>query len=60
MICLVSSLVTATFAEHPAYLCILQWSIPEVPDKNAGTDQPTIVYYPHFASVQMHSDYIDW
>jgi polycomb protein EED len=38
----------------------MQWSLPTVPDENAGTDKPTVVVYPHFASIGMHSDYVDW
>jgi hypothetical protein len=30
-----------------------------VPDDNAGKDKPTVVVYPHFASIGMHSDYVD-
>ena len=37
----------------------MQWSIPAVPDENAGKDKPTVVVYPHFASIGMHSDYVD-
>jgi len=37
----------------------MQWSIPPVPDHNAGKDKPTVVVYPHFASIGMHSDYVD-
>jgi len=37
----------------------MQWSIPSVPDPNAGKDKPTVVVYPHFASIGMHSDYVD-
>ena len=37
----------------------MQWSIPPVPDQNAGKDKPTVVVYPHFASIGMHSDYVD-
>ena len=37
----------------------MQWSIPVVPDDNAGKDKPTVVVYPHFASIGMHSDYVD-
>ncbi|KAI5272626.1 WD40 repeat-like protein [Aureobasidium subglaciale] len=36
------------------------WSVPEIPDENAGTDRPTAVVFPHFASINMHSDYVDW
>ncbi|THX85355.1 WD40 repeat-like protein, partial [Aureobasidium pullulans] len=35
------------------------WSVPEISDENAGTDNPTVVVYPHFASSGMHSDYVD-
>ncbi|KAI5204290.1 WD40 repeat-like protein [Aureobasidium subglaciale] len=35
------------------------WSVPEIPDENAGTDRPTAVVFPHFASINMHSDYVD-
>ena len=38
----------------------MQWSVPEISDENAGTDNPTVVVYPHFASSGMHSDYVDW
>ncbi|KAG9681051.1 WD40 repeat-like protein, partial [Aureobasidium melanogenum] len=38
---------------------ICLWSLPPVPDENAGTDKPTVVVYPHFASIGMHSDYVD-
>lgn len=38
----------------------MQWSVPEISDENAGTDSPTVVVYPHFASSGMHSDYVDW
>ncbi|KAH0159177.1 WD40 repeat-like protein, partial [Aureobasidium melanogenum] len=38
---------------------ICLWSLPTVPDENAGTDKPTVVVYPHFASIGMHSDYVD-
>lgn len=31
-----------------------------MPDENAGSDKPTVVVYPHFASIGMHSDYVDW
>jgi hypothetical protein len=37
----------------------MQWSVPAVPDDNAGKDKPTVVVYPHFASIGMHSDYVD-
>jgi hypothetical protein len=37
----------------------MQWSVPDVPDDNAGKDKPTVVVYPHFASIGMHSDYVD-
>lgn len=37
-----------------------QWTVPEVPDENAGTDRTTIVYYPLFASTEVHHDYVDW
>lgn len=30
-----------------------------MPDSNAGKDKPTVVVYPHFASIGMHSDYVD-
>ncbi|KAI4723808.1 WD40 repeat-like protein [Aureobasidium sp. EXF-10728] len=39
---------------------LMQWSIPAVPDENAGTDKPAVVVHPHFASIGMHSDYVDW
>lgn len=39
---------------------ICLWAVPEVPDENAGTDNTTMVYYPHFASIDIHSDYVDW
>ncbi|KAI5197452.1 WD40 repeat-like protein [Aureobasidium subglaciale] len=35
------------------------WCVPEIPDENAGTDRPTAVVFPHFASINMHSDYVD-
>lgn len=37
----------------------MQWNVPAVPDDNAGKDKPTVVVYPHFASIGMHSDYVD-
>jgi len=39
---------------------ICLWAVPDVPDARAGTDNITIVYYPHFASIDIHSDYVDW
>lgn len=35
------------------------WAIPDIPDKNSGTDQTTKIHYPHFSSNEVHSDYID-
>ncbi|GAB7351940.1 hypothetical protein MBLNU459_g2476t1 [Dothideomycetes sp. NU459] len=38
---------------------ICLWAVPDVPDKNAGSDNTSIIYYPHFASIDIHSDYVD-
>lgn len=43
-----------------AYRMRLQWSVPDNLEKSAGSDKPTQVYYPHFASIDIHSDYVDW
>ncbi|KAI9888077.1 MAG: hypothetical protein M1823_000012 [Watsoniomyces obsoletus] len=35
------------------------WTIPELPNNRTGTDHPTVVHSPHFASSAIHSHYID-
>ncbi|KZF25402.1 WD40 repeat-like protein [Xylona heveae TC161] len=40
--------------------CIINlWALPELPSKNAGSDKTTILHYPHFSTMAIHSDYVD-
>ncbi|RPA87497.1 WD40 repeat-like protein [Ascobolus immersus RN42] len=38
---------------------INMWIVPDLPDATTGTDNPTIVEYPHFSTAAIHSNYVD-
>ncbi|TAQ91070.1 hypothetical protein B7494_g633 [Chlorociboria aeruginascens] len=35
------------------------WTLPEFPDKNTGTDNPTLIHYPHFSTSEVHLGMVD-
>lgn len=35
------------------------WPVPDVPDRNAGTDKTTCVHFPLFSSTEVHPNYVD-
>ncbi|PBP17164.1 WD domain-containing protein [Diplocarpon rosae] len=37
-----------------------QWTLPEFPDINTGTNIPTRIYYPHFSTSEIHQESVDW
>ncbi|KAK5009301.1 hypothetical protein LTR28_001712 [Elasticomyces elasticus] len=41
-------------------LAVNLWVVPDVPDENADTDNTTSIHFPHFASSEIHADYVDW
>ncbi|EON66049.1 hypothetical protein W97_05292 [Coniosporium apollinis CBS 100218] len=35
------------------------WVIPDLPNEDTGTDNMTIIHYPHFSTTEIHRDYVD-
>jgi len=59
-------ILTISFHQSGTYLLsasadavVNVWLVPSVPDANAGTDNTTMVSYPHFSSNEIHGDYVD-
>ncbi|KAI6709348.1 hypothetical protein JHW43_008120 [Diplocarpon mali] len=36
-----------------------QWTLPEFPDINIGTNMPTRIYYPRFSTSEIHQESVD-
>jgi polycomb protein EED len=61
-----AGLLTLAFHSTGKYLltgghdCVVNlWTIPELPNDDSGTDNMTIVYYPHFSSSAVHTNFVD-
>ncbi|KAG9231205.1 WD40-repeat-containing domain protein [Amylocarpus encephaloides] len=40
--------------------CIVNlWTLPEFPDENTGKSKPTLIYFPHFSSPEVHQYQVD-
>lgn len=41
--------------------CIVNlWCLPQLPDRNSGSDRVTVLHYPHFSTSAVHSNFVDW
>ncbi|KAL5117105.1 hypothetical protein ACEQ8H_004930 [Pleosporales sp. CAS-2024a] len=57
-----------TLAYHPTGRFILSadmdtkinlWLVPDATVEHAGTDKPLMIHYPHFATTEVHTDFVD-
>ncbi|KAI9677768.1 MAG: hypothetical protein M1829_002540 [Trizodia sp. TS-e1964] len=58
--------LTIAFHESGRYLLsggmdnmVNLWMIPDLPNESTGTDRPTLIHFPHFATTSLHNDYVD-
>lgn len=55
---LVSSASLGTDPVAVYLLTTIQWSLPDIPNKHVDT--PQVLYYPHFATCEVHGNLVDW
>ena len=36
------------------------WVIPDLPTADAGSDHVVTIHYPHFSTMAVHTDFVDW